>query len=150
MARYWKALELANSSSTMAVASRTISTRSGVTSPITRAARAGPGKGGRWVICVGSPRLAATARTLSFTLQGSMDAPVLDPCFVIQRWDGHAPARIAIDGRPIQPGKAFRQGIVRDTDGRPEMVIWLELESMSASHVTIGPNERSIRSDGGK
>jgi hypothetical protein len=45
MARYWNAPVVASSSSTILVAFLTISTRPGVTSPITLAASAGPGKG---------------------------------------------------------------------------------------------------------
>ena len=46
-AKAWKGLWAATSSSTMTVAARTRSTRSGVTSPMMRVARAGPGKGMR-------------------------------------------------------------------------------------------------------
>jgi len=81
--------------------------------------------------------LAATGRAISFTLQGSTDTPVLNPCFVIKRWDSGAAARVAIDGKPVQPGRTLRQGIFRDTDGRPNLAIWLELESASAIPVTI-------------
>jgi hypothetical protein len=82
--------------------------------------------------------LAATARTVSFSMQGSEDTPVFNPCFVIKRWESDAAARVAIDGKPVQPGKTFRQGIVRDVDGRRSVVIWLELNSISAIGVAIG------------
>jgi hypothetical protein len=84
--------------------------------------------------------LAATGRAISFTLQGSTDTPALNPCFLIRRWDSGAAARVALDGKPIRPGRAFRQGIFRDTDGRPNLAVWLELESASAIPVTISSN----------
>ena len=34
--------------------------------------------------------LAATARAISFSLEGSEDTPVYNPCFVIKHWDGDA------------------------------------------------------------
>ena len=53
-------------SSTILVAFLTVSTRTGVTSPITRAASAGPGKGGRLHISAGSPSALATSLTPDF------------------------------------------------------------------------------------
>ena len=81
--------------------------------------------------------LDATARTISFSLQGSKDTPVFNPCFVIKHWDSDAAARVTFDGKPVQPGKTLRQGIVRDVDGRRSIVIWLELNSVSAIRVAI-------------
>jgi len=81
--------------------------------------------------------LAATGRPISFTLQGSADTPVLNPCFVIEHWDSDSAARVKIDGRAVPPGPRFRHGIARDTGGRRTMVIWLELGSVSPIEVTV-------------
>jgi hypothetical protein len=81
--------------------------------------------------------LAATGRPISFTLQGSVDTPVCNPGFVIEHWDSDSAARVTINGRAVPPGPRFRQGIVRDTEGRRTMVIWLELESVSDVEVTV-------------
>ncbi|NTU52061.1 MAG: hypothetical protein HGA94_06480, partial [Candidatus Aminicenantes bacterium] len=70
-------------------------------------------------------------------LQGSPDTPVVNPCFVIENWDSDSAARVTIDGRAVPPGPRFRQGIVRDAGGRPTMVIWLELDSVSDIAVTV-------------
>ena len=81
--------------------------------------------------------LAATGRAISFTLQGSTETPVLNPCFEIKRWDSGIAARVAIDGKLLQPGRTSRQGIIRDTNAKPTLVIWLELESVSTIRVTV-------------
>jgi hypothetical protein len=81
--------------------------------------------------------LAATGRPISFTLQGSSDTPVVNPCFVIENWDSDSAARVTINGQVVPPGPRFRQGIVRDAGGRPTMVIWLELGSVSEIDVTV-------------
>jgi hypothetical protein len=81
--------------------------------------------------------LAATGRPISFTLQGSTDTPVLNPCFVIEHWNSDSAARVTINGRAVPPGPGFRQGIVRDVGGRQTMVIWLELESASDTEVMV-------------
>jgi hypothetical protein len=62
--------------------------------------------------------LDATARTISFSLQGSEDTPVFNPCFVIKHWDSDAAERVAIDGKPVQPGKHSGRGLFEmSTDG---------------------------------
>jgi hypothetical protein len=81
--------------------------------------------------------LAAAGRPISFTLRGSSDSPVVNPCFVIEHWDGDSAARVTIDGRAVPPGPKLRQGIVRDTAGRRTMVIWLDLESASDVNVIV-------------
>jgi len=72
-----------------------------------------------------------------FTLQGSAHTPVRNPCFVIEHWDSDSAARVTIDGQTVPPGPRFRQGIVRDAAGRPTMVIWLELGSVSDTEVMV-------------
>lgn len=81
--------------------------------------------------------LAATGRPISFTLQGSADIPVVNPCFVIEHWDSDLAARVTINGQAVPPGPGIRQGIVRDAGGRQTMVIWLELESVSDTEVMV-------------
>lgn len=83
--------------------------------------------------------LTATDQALSFTLQGSADKPVHNPCFVIAHWDADTVAKVSINGKAVAPGKACRQGIVRDTEGRQTLVIWLELESVEAIKLAINP-----------
>jgi hypothetical protein len=56
---------------------------------------------------------------------------------VIKHWDSDVAAQLAIDGKPLPPGMRFRQGTVRDVDGRQSIVVWLELKSVSAVNVTI-------------
>jgi hypothetical protein len=81
--------------------------------------------------------LAATGGPISFTLQGTADTPVHNPCFVIEHWETDSATRVSISGKPVLPGRAFRQGIVRDAGGQPTLVIWLELESASVVPMAI-------------
>ena len=53
------------SSITIQSASRSVSSRSAVTSPMIRIARPGPGNGWRWTIASGSPSAVPTSRTSS-------------------------------------------------------------------------------------
>jgi len=81
--------------------------------------------------------LMATNLPMSFELLGSEKSPIYNPCFVIEHWDSDSAARVMINGQPVSPGPNFRQGIVRDTQGRQTMVIWLELKSFSNTRVRV-------------
>jgi len=67
--------------------------------------------------------------TIEFSLAASEENPVLNPCFVIKHWSGRSEARVEIDNKTQKPGRHFRQGIIRDTDGTRTMVIWLKQTS---------------------
>jgi hypothetical protein len=74
--------------------------------------------------------LIATSKTLSFRVHASEQRPLFNPCFVIKAWnDAVAEAALKINGKEIPKGKDFRQGITRDSDGKPQMVIWVQQQS---------------------
>ena len=81
--------------------------------------------------------LDASEEAISFTLHGSRDTPVFNPCFVITHWNSNAKARVKLNGKPVNPGRSFRQGIVGDNEGKQIMVIWLELKSESDVRISI-------------
>ncbi len=81
--------------------------------------------------------LAATGLPLAFTLQGTIDTPVVNPCFVIQGWTGGPACDVRVDDREVKPGRSFRQGLVRDAGGRPVMILYLKLESASPLRVEV-------------
>jgi len=76
-------------------------------------------------------RLTAKASSMSFDLDGSEDTPIYNPCFVIEKWTNRHKAQLSINGKAVAPGKSFRQGITRNTDGTRTLVVWLELKSTS-------------------
>jgi hypothetical protein len=69
----------------------------------------------------------AQARDLSFSLSGSDQSPILNPCFLIKGWDNYS--KVSIDGKSISAPKKVRQGLVRDTEGNLNLVVWIMLES---------------------
>jgi hypothetical protein len=74
--------------------------------------------------------LISTAPTLSFKVHASEERPLFNPCFVIRNYNSAtAKALLKINSKPITPGRSFRQGITRDTEGKPMMVIWLRHHS---------------------
>jgi hypothetical protein len=85
--------------------------------------------------------LAATAASMTFTLKGSQESPVCNPCFVVENWDTDAAARVAVNGQAVALGAAFRQGIVRDGAGKQVMIVWLELRSAAPVDLRISRAE---------
>jgi hypothetical protein len=67
--------------------------------------------------------LEAKSNELSFTLKASEESPLVNPCFVIKGFDNKA--YITIEGKKINA----RQGLVRDTDGKIQLVAWINHES---------------------
>ena len=44
------------------------------------------------------------SKTISFSLDGSEDNPILNPCFVIKNWESDSPARLMINGKKMDAG----------------------------------------------
>lgn len=81
--------------------------------------------------------LAAAAKPLSLTLAGSKDSPIHNPSFVIENWDSKAEARVMLNGKPVMPGKAFRQGVVRTPTGGGILILYLQLQSEAPAKLEI-------------
>jgi len=94
---------------------------------------------------------------LEFRLAANEESPVVNPCFVIKNWSDETAVSLKVNGQPQSPGPNFRQGIVRDTDGSPSLVVWLNLESatavdveLAATHTARSRASSSTVSDAGK
>jgi len=82
-------------------------------------------------------KLTATSPVVSFRLAGSPDSPIVNPCFLIKNWRSDSKATVTVNGNKIPTGKHCRQGIVRDTDGRRALVVWLQLKSEKPTGFTV-------------
>jgi len=81
--------------------------------------------------------LTATAPRMSFALNASEKSPIVNPCFVIKNWSSNDEVALVINGKPLDCGKNFRQGIVRDTDGTPMLVVWIRTESEKPIKISL-------------
>jgi hypothetical protein len=80
----------------------------------------------------------ALSDDMQFMLAGSAERPIMNPCFVIRNWgEAETLAKLVANDRELYMGPDFRQGIIRDTDGTPTMVIWLKLESKETTGFEI-------------
>lgn len=68
---------------------------------------------------------------ISFTLNANEDSPVVNPCFIISRWDNYAD--VTVEGTNIET----RQGLVRDTSGNLQLVLWLMYEAQTDIEISI-------------
>jgi hypothetical protein len=73
--------------------------------------------------------LSKKSKKISFSLEGSVDNPIVNPCFVIKNWESDRQARIMINGKKMEAGSNVRQGIIRDTDGTTTLIVWVEQKS---------------------
>ncbi|MHC4619546.1 MAG: LamG domain-containing protein [Planctomycetota bacterium] len=87
-------------------------------------------------------RTSPDATTLQFTLNGSTNSPIVNPCFTIKNWDSHAHVSLRLDGQEVKPGPDFRRGIENSTSGQmPSLVVWIKKEATSPISITITKNE---------
>jgi hypothetical protein len=82
--------------------------------------------------------LGRTDENISFTLNGSVETPLFNPAFVIKNWkDGDSKAGVKLNGRVFRDGSKFRQGVVYDTDGSPQLIVWIKYESEASAVIEI-------------
>jgi hypothetical protein len=84
--------------------------------------------------------LHARDTNLSFTINSNAASPVANPAFVVKNWAANQKATIEIDGNKVPSNKQCRQGIVRDTDGKPMLIVWLKIQSNKHTDVVISAN----------
>ncbi len=82
--------------------------------------------------------LSAENSKLSFKVNASEKSPMVNPCFVVKKWSG-GQAALVINGKAVKPGKNFRQGVIRDTDGSPTLVVWLKMKSDKTARFSLMP-----------
>jgi hypothetical protein len=85
-------------------------------------------------------RLKKDADRMTFTINGMERSPIVNPCFTVANWGSMtAQARLKIDGKEVEDGRDFRQGIIVDTDGTPTLVLWAKFVSEKATdfHISV-------------
>ena len=80
-------------------------------------------------------KFLAAEDQVSFALEASDKAPVLNPCFVLDGWDQEA--KVLINGEPVDDEDRIRQGLVRGTDGKLDLVLWVMAQSNKGIRFTL-------------
>jgi len=64
----------------------------------------------------------------------------VNPAFVVKNWAANQKAALTVNGNRIPSNKNCRQGIVRDTDGKSMLILWLKIQSNEHMDVVISAN----------
>jgi hypothetical protein len=81
--------------------------------------------------------VTATGPSPSFRIAASAERPIVNLCFVVRNWNCEDPAKLEINSRTQSSGTKFRQGIVRDPNGRPSLVVWLQHQATAPATFTL-------------
>ena len=68
-------------------------------------------------------------------MDASKNSPLVNPSFVLAVWDSKA--KVKVDGVDIGVDKKIRQGLVRDTNGTLQLVVWMELTSEQPLQISL-------------
>lgn len=82
--------------------------------------------------------MTAQGTKVTFTVDASDKRPMVNPCFVIRNWGSDNEAYLKVNGSRQKAGDAFRQGIIRDTDGTQTLIIWLETTAAEKTGFELG------------
>ena len=77
----------------------------------------------------------ASTDPCTFSLEASRDSPLLNPAFIIKNW-GRRTATCSANGRQLEEGTDFRQGIRKGPDGE-DLILWLRLEGQKPLEISI-------------
>ena len=88
-----------------------------------------------------------SSNKISFSLNGSEESPILNPCFVIRNWESDSSARLRINGKRQAEGSNVKQGIIRDTDGTLTLIVWIRQQSDAKESYDITSFPKSTLSE---
>jgi hypothetical protein len=71
-----------------------------------------------------------------FKILATRERPVVNLCFVVKNWNSSNQASVEINKKkPDQ--KSVRQGVIRDTDGKQSLIVWIDIKSTEEILVDI-------------
>jgi len=76
------------------------------------------------------------ASQLSFSLSGSSNSPVVNPCFIVKNWDGPEQVDVSVNGSPAADGDALC-GIEMSANGPRSLAVWVRTQSTTTTGFTI-------------
>lgn len=79
--------------------------------------------------------LIAKNKSISFTILANAQQPIVNPCITVSNWNSDKLCKFFLNGKLLTENKDFRQGVVRDTDGKQKLVIWLNYQSGKSTSI---------------
>lgn len=80
-------------------------------------------------------RDSESANQLSLSIDASSNSPIYNPCIVIENWDSEV--TLSIDGELALNDSDFRQGIERNSEEVPSLVVWFRKESSNQISISL-------------
>jgi hypothetical protein len=78
--------------------------------------------------------IQGNGRKLIYEMNAEGEKPLVNPCFLIKGWGNEAV--VSVNGVRLSNGKC-RQGLIRDTNGDLQLVVWLMLEEMKKTEIKL-------------
>lgn len=72
--------------------------------------------------------LTANDRKIGLKIQASREKPVVNLCLFVKNWGSSKTPSVKLNGNELQ-SEHLRQGVIRDTDGRQALVVWIEVKA---------------------
>jgi len=80
--------------------------------------------------------IQAKENKLGFKILATSENPVVNLCFVVKNWNSSKVASVEINkNKPEQ--KFIRQGVIRDTDGKQALIVWIDIKTTEEILVDI-------------
>ncbi len=73
---------------------------------------------------------------LGLKIQATTESPVVNLCFVVKNWNSSTFATVEINKNKSEQ-KTLRQGVIRDTDGKQALIVWIDLKTTEEIEVEI-------------
>jgi hypothetical protein len=76
-------------------------------------------------------------KEMQITIEGSEDSPLVNPAFIIKKWDSNRYPTVKLNGQPLKSPSDLRIGIIRDTDGSRTLMIYVIYETDKTADINI-------------
>ena len=81
--------------------------------------------------------LSAKSKSMSFIINANAKQPLVNPCITVSNWNSAKLCKFYLNGKQLSENTDFRQGVVRDTEGKQKLVIWLNYQSNNTTKIKI-------------
>jgi hypothetical protein len=79
--------------------------------------------------------ISAESDMLTFSVNASKKSPLINPAFIIKNWNRFAD--IQINNKSDFTDKDIRQGLIRNTSGESQLIIWINMKNDKKSDIFI-------------
>ncbi len=82
--------------------------------------------------------------SLGVEFLATKDSPIHNLALIINNWDG-GEASLKLNGKNVDEGKSFRQGIEYDVEGNQKLIVFIKYQSDKNTIVELSQTKLSIK-----